>query len=453
MNILFIVPYAPNLIRVRPYQLLRGLARRGHAVTLATLWSSERERASLARWEAEGVQVMAARLTPWRSATNCVAALPAGTPLQAGFCWEPRLAAQMTAALRTGRYDVVHVEHLRGARYGLRARSVVEAIAPRTGVHPQSWEDLTPPPPSRRGKGGRRGWGGGAWRTPVVWDSVDCISYLFEQAARRSGSLKGRLMARVELARTRRYEAWLQGQFERVLVTSEIDRRALLGLARARADHVAPVTVLPNGVDLDYFTPGDEPRQPATVVFSGKMSYHANVTAARYLVAEVMPRVWARQPETRVVLVGKDPTREVRTLAKGTGRVVVTGTVEDIRPYLRRATLAVAPMLYGAGVQNKVLEAMACGTPVVATGQAVAALQARPGQEVVVAEGAEALAQAILALLDDPARRERLGRAGRVYVEREHSWERIVARLEAVYREERGEGGAVEGAAHVGWGL
>jgi len=102
---------------------------------------------------------------------------------------------------------------------------------------------------------------------------------------------------------------------------------------------------------------------------------------------------------------------------------------------MRRATLAVAPVPYGAGVQNKVLEAMACGTPVVVSPQAIAALAVQPGRDLVVADGAEAFARAVLELLDDPARRAQLGRAGRAYVEQHHSWDAITARLESIYRE------------------
>jgi glycosyltransferase involved in cell wall biosynthesis len=153
-----------------------------------------------------------------------------------------------------------------------------------------------------------------------------------------------------------------------------------------------------------------------------------------------MPHVWAQRPEVTVWIVGKDPPREIRQSAiRNPGyplgaAIRVTGTVPDIRPYLRRATLAVAPVPYGAGIQNKVLEALACGTPVVASPQAVSALEVRAGRDVVVAEGAEAFARAVLALLDDAGRRLALGEAGRAFVERYHSWEAVAARLEAIYQ-------------------
>lgn len=398
MKILFVVPYAPNAIRVRPYNLIKALAAAGHSLTVATLWTAESERRDLDDLRASGVLVLAAPLPRWRSLANCARALPTRTPLQAVYCWQPALARQIEVALHDGGYDLAHVEHLRGARYGLRLRA---------------WRD------------------GDGRRLPIVWDSVDCISHLFAQAAERSGSAFGRWASRLELGRTRRYEGWLAGQFDRVLVTSAVDQQALAALAHP--DSGSPITILPNGVDLDYFAPAGEPREPTTLVISGKMSYHANVTAALYLVHDVMPHVWRERPEVRVWIVGKDPPREVRQLAGPGSRVVVTGTVPDLRPYLQRATLAVAPMPYGAGIQNKVLEAMACATPVVASAQAGLALQAQDGRDLVLAGGAEAFARAVLDLLAGAQRREELGRAGRHYVEEHHDWAAVAGRLLSIY--------------------
>jgi glycosyltransferase involved in cell wall biosynthesis len=422
MDILYIVPYTPNLIRVRPYHLVRSLARAGHRVTVATVWTTVAERADLERLAAEGVQVLACRLPFWRSGLNCVRALPTRLPLQAAYCWQPALTSAVRRALRTSRFDVVHVEHLRGALYGLKAARWL----------------------ATRQHSGRGDPAFGARQTAVVWDSVDCISHLFTQAARGNHGLKGRLISRLELERTRQYEAWLVGQFDRVLVTSEVDRHALLELS-ARS---APISVLSNGVDLDYFTPTDEPREPATLVITGKMSYHANVTAVLHLVRQIMPRVWARRPDVKVWIAGKDPAPEIRALSRwdqlgeratgvpssaSGGRVIVTGTVADIRPYLRRATVAMAAIPYGAGIQNKVLEAMACGAPVVASRQAISALAVQPGRDVLMTDDAETSADAVLALLDAPERRQQLGRAGRAYVETNHAWDAITSQLAAIY--------------------
>jgi glycosyltransferase involved in cell wall biosynthesis len=429
MNILYIVPYAPNVIRVRPYQLIRSLVRQGHQVTLATVWTSDGERTDLEQLATEGVHVVACRLPRWRPLWNCLRALPGSTPLQAVYCWQPSLAQALQFAIRHSPFAIAHVEHLRGARYGLHLKSAICNL-----------QSAIPNPQSA---------------IPVVWDSVDCISLLFEQALQMGPSLSSRLKAWLDLARTRRYEGWLVTQFDRVLVTSDIDRQSLKELANRQIGKSAnrkskienrqsairnpqsAITVLPNGVALDYFTPTDEPRESATLVITGKMSYHANVAAALYLMREIMPRVWAQRPEVKLLIVGQDPPREIRQFAirNPQSAIRVTGTVPDIRPYLRRATVAVVPVTYGAGIQNKVLEAMACGTPVVATPQAVSALKARPDDHLLVKDGPEAFARAVLGLLGNADLRARLGTAGRRYVEAHHDWRGVAQRLEETYQD------------------
>jgi glycosyltransferase involved in cell wall biosynthesis len=222
-------------------------------------------------------------------------------------------------------------------------------------------------------------------------------------------------------------------RFTRVLVTSEQDRQALLGLAGPSAE--AKITVIPNGVDIVGFSPIDGPYQRDTIIFTGKMSYHANITAVERFAREVLPLIWARRPETRFQVVGKDPARQVRKLGEADERISVVGTVAEIRPYLATAAVSVAPIAYGAGIQNKVLEAMACRTPVVASPQAVAALKAVPGHDVLVAGDAEAFAGEVLRLLQDETLRQEIAAAGYRYVCENHRWGDAAIRLEDVYHE------------------
>lgn len=396
MDVLYVVPYVPNLIRVRPYNLIQSLSKRGHRVTVLTVWSTEQERDDLRQLQATGCAVRAVYLPKWRSWLNCLTELPSNVPLQAAYCWQPKLLA--TNILGDLHPDVIHVEHLRGARYALQLKA---------------WRNRF------------------GWPVPVVWDSVDCISLLFRQAAAHSQRLVSRWITRFELERTRCYEGWLVNQFDRVLVTSPADRRALHELAGERCE--ADLSVIPNGVDLDYFNldPGLE-REPATLVMTGKMSYHANVTMVLHFVRNILPRIKAERPDVKLWIVGKDPTPEVQALNHDPA-ITVTGTVADIRPYLQRATVAVAPVAYGAGIQNKVLEAMACGTATVSTSQAVSALELQPDRDVLVADTPERFAQRVLILLNDAHRRAQLGRAGRLFVEANHAWTRIAARLEESY--------------------
>ena len=404
MNILFVVPYVPNLIRVRPYNLIRHLSARGHRVTVLTLWTNEQERAEVEALKQHCHDVKALYLPRWRSLLNCLLALPTSTPLQAVYCWEPNLKYQIPNT--KSQFDMVHVEHLRGACYGLEIKSAISNQKSRI---------------------------------PVVWDSVDSITHLFEQAAQQSQSVSSRLMTRLELGRTRRYEGWLVRQFDKVLVTSETDKVALEKTSNVKPEvrgQRSEIEVLPNGVDLEYFTPGNGTRQMGTVVFSGKMSYHANATAALYLANQVMPLVWAQRPDARLVIAGSRPTPAIRQLgANHGGRIEVTGYVPDLRTPLQHASVAVAPLLYGAGIQNKVLEAMACGTPVVASPLAVSALShLQAGMDGLVADTPQAYAEQILRILSDDALRERMGVAGRRYVEVHHHWDAIAAQLETIYQ-------------------
>jgi glycosyltransferase involved in cell wall biosynthesis len=397
LRILFVAPYAPSPIRVRTYHLLRNLCARGHRVHLVCP-AGDSDAADLAAVRALGATVTTSPHQRSDALRSYLRALPTHLPLQAAHCLNDAFVGAIRAALAAAPYDVIHVEHLRAAEVALRAVAGLPA-AP-----------------------------------PIVFDSVDCISLLFERALRRSPSFTTRLMAMADLARTQRYEAQYGRRFAAIAVTSPEDRWALEQLReRFHINGPASIVVAPNGVDLDYFAPQATPRKPATLVFSGKLSYHANHAAALFLVREIMPLVWRSRADVRVVLAGAAPRPELQELACDP-RVTVTGFVPDLRPYLATATLAVCPIRYGVGIQNKVLEAMAMATPVIAARQTTVALSAEPGRDLLTAEEPHDYAAAILELLADPARAAALGAAGRRYVEAHHTWAAGVAAFEACYR-------------------
>jgi glycosyltransferase involved in cell wall biosynthesis len=152
-----------------------------------------------------------------------------------------------------------------------------------------------------------------------------------------------------------------------------------------------------------------------------------------FLVQQVMPLVWASRPDIKLWIVGKDPTQEIRELAQ-LPMVTVTGTVDSILPYLQKATIAVAPIQYGAGIQNKVLEAMACSTPVIASSSAISALTVNNGKEVVIADNPGGWVNEILDMINSPEKQEKIGGAGRCYVEKNHQWSRIALKIEHIYK-------------------
>ena len=401
LRVLFISAEPPGPIRRRSYELIRGLRRRGHRVTAACVTEGAAQRRQVEALRDQGIPVLIGETSKVRRARGLAAAAMRGEPFQQRFAWQPALLAQLRDAIRRARgtsdsFDLVHVEHLRAASYGLSLRALL----------------------------------------PIVWDSVDCISGLFQQAAMASSTRRGRWMTRLELGRTRRAESRLVRAFDEVVVSSAFDREGLLGLPSRGRGMPSPITVVPNCVDLTAFRPpqADEERAPDSVIVTGKMSYHANETAVLHLLQAVMPLVWRHRPATRLTIAGAAPTGAVRAAGRrAPGAVEITGRVEDLAPHLQRSSVAAAPLVYGAGSQYKVLEAMACATPVVASPLALRSLDASPGRDVLVGDTPEGMAEAILLLLGRPEQARAIGHSGRRYVEVGHDWDGAAAALAAVY--------------------
>lgn len=396
MKIAYFVPYVPNLIRVRPYQLIAHLSALGAEVTVFTVTTNQGDVEDAKALKRLCHDVVREHQPAWRSYWQSLMALPTRQPLQSVYSWSPTLVERFFKSCdASSSFDVVHVEHLRGSMFGTAIRSRMPSL-------------------------------------PVVWDSVDCISHLFELTSSESRSVFGRLISTLDLNRTRNWEGKLASAFHHVTITSQAEKEALLRLA---SDIPSAVTVLPNGVDMEYFCPGLEgQRDSESIVFSGKMSYHANISMADFLAREIMPKIWEKRPSVKLVIVGKDPPANITAL-QADPRITVTGTVADIRPYLQRATVAAVPLVYGAGIQNKILEAMACKTPVATNMKAMSALQAKPGEDVLVADTAEEFSREILSMIEDPLLQQRVGQAGLDYVRKHHDWTALAGKLIHIYED------------------
>lgn len=224
---------------------------------------------------------------------------------------------------------------------------------------------------------------------------------------------------------TQRFESFMFTPYKETVVVSERDRDEL-----TRINPLLNVTIIPNGVDTYRFRPRPVKRIPA-LLFVGNYEYAPNVDAALRLATDIFPAVQARVPQVRLWLVGNAPPRELKELANDSVRV--TGRVPDVRPYLARASAFVSPLRLGAGIKNKVLEALAMGCPVIATPISLDGIAVRNGQEVIAADGA-AMIDGIVGLLQNEGLQSMLSINGRKLIESRYSWDHVAEQYEGLYR-------------------
>ena len=256
-----------------------------------------------------------------------------------------------------------------------------------------------------------------------VMDFQDALSMNTERRMERSHGLwRSILHYEFKMLRSTEYNAFKI--FDALTIISETDADAIPH--KRNGD----IHIVRNGVDFDYFVPQSLSKDN-DIVFCGNMQYAPNIDAARYLVNDIMPLVWEKRPEARLVLAGATPTAAVRRLAGP--RVEVTGSVPDIRPYYSNSRLFIAPMRLGSGLQNKLLEAMAMGVPCVTTPIANEALGATPGTHILVGSSPQELASHILSLLADPAQAQSLSAAALDFVHQNYSWPAAVQPLEDIF--------------------
>ena len=387
LRVLFLahrLPFAPDRgDRIRSYHIIRYLARR-HRVWLVAPADQAVDEAQLRdlRTVCEGVDVATLPRTRMVRAVGCaLTTMPLTVPLFSS----PALKTIAAERLRTLHFDLIYIYC-----------SAMASYVP-SGVGP-----------------------------PTVIDFIDADSQKwFDYAGQSRLPLKA-VYWREGLA-LRRYERRLALACRHAFVTSERD-----GAILRRLSPGVSVTTIPNGVaiaPLQRAVP-DQPR----LVFTGVMDYWPNVDAMIYFVDEIYPLVRAQVPAADLVIVGQTPGPQIRRLARRRG-ITVTGWVPDVHPYLHSSAVFVAPLRIARGIQNKILEAMAAGVPVVSTAAGLGGIEAVPGRDVLVGDTADSFATHTVRLLRDRGLRDRLGQAGRRFVSNHHQWDVHLARLEQVLLE------------------
>jgi sugar transferase (PEP-CTERM/EpsH1 system associated) len=387
MKILYVChrfPYPPKRGgKIRPFNMIRHLAGR-HEVTVASLVRSEAEAE-----EGRGIapychRFEMAQVRAPLQVLRMVARLPTPTPSSFGYFRSARLAATIDRLVRETRFDLVFVHCSSVARY-VAGVSGVPKILDFGDMDSQKWLEYG-----------------------------ECKPWPLSIGYRLEGH---KLVAE---------EKRLARMFDVCTATTRAEWETLEGYGTGVA-----TDWFPNGVDSAYFAPDDAPYDPDTLSFVGRMDYYPNQDCMAEFCARAWPMIRARRPAAKLLIVGADPSPAMRALGEIPG-VTVTGSVPDVRGYLRRSAAMVAPLRIARGTQNKILEAMASGVPVVTTSVAAGGVDARRGEHFAVADTPDAIAAAALRLMDDPGERARLALAGRARMLSHHAWPASMARLDRI---------------------
>ena len=387
MKILYVChrfPFPPKRGgKIRPFNMIKHLAQKNE-VTVASLVRSPQEAK-----EGEGLAgycshyEMGVVHDPVQ-VLRMLARLPSPEPSSMGYFYSPHIARRVRELLASERFDLIFVH----------CSSVAQYVEEVRGIH-------------------------------KILDFGDMDSQKWLEYARYK-PFPLSLGYRLEGAKLERAERRLALQFDLCTATTRAEWQTLQDYGTVTA-----TDWFPNGVDSDYFAPTDEPHDPDTIAFVGRMDYYPNQECMFEFCARTLPLVQAKRRGLKLVIVGADPSPAVQRLARIPG-VTVTGSVADVRPYLRRAALMVAPLNIARGTQNKILEAMAMGVPVVASRVAAGGVDASAPEHLLAASTADEYQTAILRIVEDPPERRRLSIAGRERMLSHHAWERSMQRLDGI---------------------
>ncbi len=382
------LPFPPDRgDRITTWNLCRHFLGLGARLRIGSfLWGPE-DLEGLRRLHALGCEVLAPGLSPRGRKISCLKEFLRGRPLTLGYFGDRRLLRSLRDSLRDRRPDLCLAYSSSMGAYLLGLASELEGV-------------------------------------PKVMHFAELDSDKWAQYARNSGPA-GRFVYGREARLMLRFERRLAAAMDLNLVVSPVEAK----LFRKRIPDI-PVSVLPNGVDLEHFRPGPpEEKVPGRLIFTGVMDYLPNVDGVLFFVRECWPALRERVPDASFTIVGRNPTPEVRRLGDLPG-VVVTGGVPETPPWFQKACAAVVPLRLARGIQNKVLEAMASGLPVVCTTKAHEGIRAEPGAELLVADEPSRIVETLTGLLERPAWAEEVGKRARACVERNYDWDRILEGLD-----------------------
>jgi glycosyltransferase involved in cell wall biosynthesis len=319
------------------------------------------------------------------------------TPVTVLKYFESRLASQIADIVRSGQFDAVQIESVHMSVYVPVIRTASRTL-------------------------------------PILADWHNIESELMGRYAENTSNWVRKIAAKRTATLLRRAELEFLQNCQAHTVTSPREKEKLLALCPT-----ANVNVVPNGVDAEYYALGEIAKIPrhagrapdCNLLFVGSMDYHANIDAVSWFIRDIWPEIASKYPDLKFVVVGRDPAPDIRTLQSD--RIVVTGTVEDVRPYYAAAQAVIVPLRVGSGTRLKILEAMAAGVPIVSTRLGAEGINVTDGVHLLIADSGPEMVSAVDKLFASPEVRNRLVRAAWERVKSRYDWDVVGENLFSIY--------------------
>lgn len=385
MKILFIsprLPYPPiKGDKLRIYYFIKELSKI-HKIDLCTFYENNGELAGLEEMRKYCGRIETVLLTKMQSYMNILRTSYNLLPFQVNYYHSKKMAKGISKMTQNSEYDIIHISLQRLLPY-------VDYV-----------------------KSGK-----------IVFDQIDALSLNMKRRADAERNPIKKTALYFEYSTMKRFEYNSRVRYHKCIITSEVDKAALSD---------ANIEVIPNGVDTEYFKPCNVTKD-IDLIFTGNMGYFPNIDAMKYFCNEVFPAILKVNKEIKLFIVGADPSSEIKAL-NNNKNVFVTGFVKDIREYLNRAKVFIAPLRSGSGIQNKILEAMSSSLPVVTTSYGNAGIKAHSEQHLLLADETEEFARSAIRLLRNEKEGGRLGGNARKFVEQDFSWENRVQKLRTIYQ-------------------
>ncbi len=387
MKILLLSPWFPYPVNwgfaKRVYHILEDLARR-HDITLLTYTDGDDDEQRRVLGKLCTVHTVPRPELPLGKRLAQVASIPSPSSFQRRLMYSTRMQEALDALCREIRFDVIHVSTSQMACFRFDPRP------------------------------------------PLVLDEHNIEYELYYRVFQAEGSLPRRVFNWLEYRKFRREEIAAWKAADGCAMTSAREAAFVSAMMPE-----TPTVVVPNAVDTTYFAPADATVDPNMIVLTGLMKYRPNVDGAIFFVRDVLPRILRARPATTFYIVGGEAPPEVTRLASP--HVVVTGGVEDVRPYVHRSAVFAVPLRMGSGTRLKVLEGLSMGKPMVSTAVGCEGIEVRDREHLLIADGADAFADAVLEVMGNETLARTLARNGRNLMLERYRWESVVATLDALY--------------------